>query len=82
MNLKGLVKRDKDEVKSAKLILEEAETAGPHSLYAAKPIPLHVEDGFMAIAFALPHILGQWGGCICEVALDSAYESIPTTPFT
>jgi hypothetical protein len=67
-------KRDEDEVKSAKLLLEEAKTTGPHSLYVVKPIPLHSEDGIIAIAFALPDVLCQWGGRIREVALDSACE--------
>jgi len=68
-------KRDEDEVKSAKIILEEAQTAGTHGLYVVEPIPLHEEEGFTAIAFALPDILRQWGGRIREVSLDSACES-------
>jgi len=69
-------KRCDDEVQSAKVLLEEArkndhEKSG---LYSAEPIPLAREDGVMAIAFALPDLLRQFGGRIRELALDSACE--------
>ena len=58
---------DSDEVKSAKILIEEA--AHSHgsthtSLYTVQSIPLHEEEGFTALAFALPEILQQWGGQI------------------
>lgn len=69
-------KQDPDEVKSAKILIEEASKPGPNQkgLYVVEPIPLHDEEGFTALAFSLPEILRQWGGRIREVALDSACE--------
>ena len=63
-------KRDPDEVKSAKILIEEA-ARNANSLYGVEPVSLHEEDGFTAIAFSLPEILRQWGGRIREIALDS-----------
>jgi hypothetical protein len=59
-------KRDPDEVKSAKILLDEASKPqlGQKGLYVVQPIPLHEEPGFTAIAFALPEVLRQWGGRI------------------
>ena len=59
-------KRDPDEVKSAKILIEEASQAraGINLLYTVQSIPLHEEAGFTAIAFSLPEILRQWGGRI------------------
>ena len=70
-------KRDPDEVKSAKILLDEASKPqlGQKGLYVVQPIPLHEEPGFTAIAFALPEVLCQWGGRIREVALDSAWNT-------
>jgi len=70
-------KRDPDEVKSAKILLDEASKPqlGQKGLYVVQPIPLHDEPGFTAIAFALPEVLWQWGGRIREVALDSAWNT-------
>lgn len=63
-------KRDPDEVKSAKILIEEA-AKDTSSMYCVENIPLHEEEGFTAIAFALPEMLRQWGGRIREIALDS-----------
>jgi hypothetical protein len=65
-------KRDADEVKSAKVLLEEARESGRHGGYTVQPIPLQGEDGVVAIAFALPEILRKWGGRVRELSLDSA----------
>jgi hypothetical protein len=67
-------KCDPDEVKSAKILIEEASKAMPgiNPLYTVQSIRLHEETGFTAIAFSLPKILYQWGGRIREIALDSA----------
>lgn len=65
-------KRDDDEVKSASLLIAEAESLS--SLYTVAPIELPTEDGFTAVAFALPELLRQWGGRIREIALDSTCE--------
>ena len=55
-------KRDEDEVKSAKILLEEARQSGKPALYTVEPIPLEEEEGFKAITFALPDILRKFGG--------------------
>ncbi|KAJ7577189.1 hypothetical protein C8J56DRAFT_799033 [Mycena floridula] len=73
-------KRDDNEVKSAKILLEEAakfEDVPGKGLYAIEPIPLPmvVGDGFTAIAFALPGTLQKFGGRIREIALDSAWNT-------
>ncbi|KAG5635616.1 hypothetical protein H0H81_010634 [Sphagnurus paluster] len=69
-------KRDCDEVKSAKILINDAfSCAGADALYTTEPIALHEEEGFIAIAFALPEILRQWGGKIREISLDSAWNS-------
>lgn len=68
-------KRDPDELKSANILLEEAwrsRSSSSINVYAVEPIPLHDEEGFTAIAFALPELLRQWAGSIREISLDSA----------
>ncbi|KAF9563663.1 hypothetical protein CPC08DRAFT_632434 [Agrocybe pediades] len=71
----GKWKRDpSDEVNSAKILIEEA-SKQPKSIYSVEPIPLHDEEGFTAIAFALPDMLRQWGGRIREISLDSACKA-------
>jgi hypothetical protein len=52
-------KRDPDEVKSTKILLDETSKPqlGQKGLYVVQPIPLHEEPGFTAIAFALPEVL-------------------------
>jgi hypothetical protein len=78
-------KRDEDEVKSAKILIEEAsspqnEGHETHGLYTVMPVPLHDEPGFVAIAFVLKEVLRQWGGRIREISLDSTcvffYQSL------
>ena len=70
-------KRDPDEVKSAKMLLDEASKPqlGKKGLYVVQTIPLPEEAGFTAIAFALPEFLRQLGGRIREIALDSAWNT-------
>ena len=69
-------KRDPDEVKSAKILLEEAftksNTDSDKSAYSVETIPVHDEPGFTAIAFCLPEVLRKWGGKVRELSLDSA----------
>lgn len=65
-------KRDDDEVNSVSLLIAEAE--GLSSLYTVAPIELPTEEGFTAVAFALPELLRQWAGRIREIALDSTCE--------
>jgi hypothetical protein len=65
-------KRDEDEVKSAKILLEEARESGKHGLYTVEPISLEEEDGFKALAFTLPDLLRKFGGRVRELSLDSA----------
>lgn len=71
-------KRDDDEVKSARILIEEAAKlkASPDQkqrLYEIDPIPLpqHNSDGFTALSWSLAPTLRQWGGKIREIALDS-----------
>ncbi len=70
--------RDSNELKSARILLEEACAAGQggESLYGVEPIELPELDGFTAVAFALPEIIRQWGGRIRELALDSTCTSV------
>ncbi|KAG6848130.1 hypothetical protein H0H93_003112 [Arthromyces matolae] len=70
-------KRSEDEVESARKLIQEAMQIdnGRSELYKVAPITLHSEDGFTAIAFALPGILDQWGNKIREISLDSTWES-------
>jgi len=73
-------KHDPDEVKSAKILIEEV-SRNRNSLYTVEPIPLHDEEGFTAIAFTLPEIMHQWGGRIREVELDSTCRWLFTSDF-
>ncbi|KAF8919416.1 hypothetical protein CPB85DRAFT_1155897, partial [Mucidula mucida] len=69
-------KRDEDEVKSAKILLEEFRNTPALSPYLVEPIPRpEVDDGFTALAFSLPNPIRKWGGKIQEVALDSAWNT-------
>lgn len=63
-------KRDPDELKSAKILIDEASKA--KGLYRVESIQLHNEPGFTAIAFSLPEVLLKFGPKICEISLDSA----------
>lgn len=56
-------KLDLDEVKSAKILIDKV-SKNVNSLYSVQSVFLHEEEGFTAIAFSLPDILHQWGGCI------------------
>jgi hypothetical protein len=75
-------KRDPDELKSAKNLLEEftsspnPSSGGKEPLYNMEPIPLTPRPGFTAIAFALPKILHEVGGQVRELSLDSACKSL------
>ena len=67
-------KRCDDEVKSAKILMDEAckNNSEKSGIYSVEPIPLAQEDSVMANAFALLDLLCQFWGCIQELALDSA----------
>ncbi|KAJ7198183.1 hypothetical protein GGX14DRAFT_623560, partial [Mycena pura] len=76
-------RRDDDELKSARKIIEEAsqEQCGMHDkqpLYRAEKIPLPEIDGFSVVAFALPEPLRKWGGRVRELALDSSWSTNKT----
>jgi hypothetical protein len=75
-------KRCEDEVKSAKVLMEEAHKNNweKSGLYSTKPIPLAQEDSVTAIAFALPNLLCQFGGHMQELALDSACKQSDSRP--
>ncbi|KII86095.1 hypothetical protein PLICRDRAFT_115218, partial [Plicaturopsis crispa FD-325 SS-3] len=69
-------KRDPDEMKSAKILLDEArEREDVDNLYAAQTIPITDEEGYTSVAFALPDVLRKWGGRVREVSLDSAWNT-------
>ena len=67
-------KRDPDELKSAKILIDEA--SKEKGLYRVESIQLHDEPGFNAIAFSLPEVLLKFGPKIREISLDSvcAYD--------
>ncbi|KAI0291349.1 hypothetical protein B0F90DRAFT_1649641 [Multifurca ochricompacta] len=68
-------KRDEDEVQSAQLLLEEFQMSSPDRLYTVEPIPIEEGEGITVIVFVLPEILHQWGGCLHELQLDSAWNT-------
>ncbi|KAL0569697.1 hypothetical protein V5O48_012270 [Marasmius crinis-equi] len=75
-------KLDKDEVRSAKAIIEMASRIDvprdeKQSLYEVENIPLPEDssDGFTAVAFALVPLLRKWSGQIREISLDSAWNT-------
>ncbi|PIL26554.1 hypothetical protein GSI_12312 [Ganoderma sinense ZZ0214-1] len=72
-NDRKLWKRHDDEFQSASALLQEA--LGLPEGPAVEPIDLPDEDGFTGLAFALPQLLGQWGGRIRELALDSTFNT-------
>jgi hypothetical protein len=78
MNNRKSWKRDDDEVKSAKKLIEEASSTPrteAERLNRVELIPLDDEDGFVGLALALPEVLRQWGGRIREISLDSACKT-------
>ncbi|EJD54251.1 hypothetical protein AURDEDRAFT_156030 [Auricularia subglabra TFB-10046 SS5] len=68
-------KRHEDQLKSAEILLEEGKKKGGLGMYAVQPLDLQPEPGFEALAWSLPAMIGQWGGRVREVALDSAWET-------
>ncbi|KAL6303645.1 hypothetical protein BKA93DRAFT_329747 [Sparassis latifolia] len=66
-------KRDGNELKSAKILLEEG-CKNSSGLYTVQPVPIASPPGLTTIAFSLPNILRQWGGRIRELAMDSTCE--------
>lgn len=67
-------KWDENELKSAKILLEEAHKLGKHGLYTVEHIPLHEEDELTMIAFVLPDILWKFSGRLQELSLDLMCE--------
>lgn len=63
-------KQDVDEIKSARILIDQASKQS--NLYTVQSIPLPDEPGFVGIAFSLPEVLRKWGGKIREISLDSA----------
>lgn len=76
-------KRDDDEIKSAKKLLEEFSQKDKGSPYHIEPIPMpdNADDGYTAIAFSMPNLIRKWGGKIVEIALDSTcmYPFLPVS---
>jgi hypothetical protein len=78
MNNRKSWKRDDDEVKSAKKLIEEAASlprTEAERLNRVELIPLEDEDSFVGLALAMPEVLRQWGGRIREISLDSACKT-------
>ncbi|THU77980.1 hypothetical protein K435DRAFT_692671 [Dendrothele bispora CBS 962.96] len=63
--------RDPDELKSAKILLEESKT----SKYSIADVDLPEVDGFSGLAFSLPNVMLKFGGRVREVSLDSAWNT-------
>ena len=56
-------KRDDDPFLSAHKLLAEYSTPN-ETPYTFEEIVLEEEDGFLALAFAIPNILQKWSSCI------------------
>ncbi|KZV79202.1 hypothetical protein EXIGLDRAFT_661315 [Exidia glandulosa HHB12029] len=67
--------RDTDQLKSARILLENGRTAGNLGMYAVHPIDMAPEEGFETLAWALPDVMKSWQGRIREVSMDSAWET-------
>ncbi|KAF5360289.1 hypothetical protein D9758_009143 [Tetrapyrgos nigripes] len=68
--------RDKDQLKSAKIILDECKTAGSATKYTVTEIKLPAfANGYTALAFSLPDIMMKFGVRVREVSLDSAWNT-------
>lgn len=57
-------------MESAIELLKRAEKDGS-SPFKFERIPIDAPEGYEVFAFALSDILGQWGGRIREIAIDS-----------
>ncbi|KAG6824654.1 hypothetical protein H0H92_006195 [Tricholoma furcatifolium] len=70
-------KRDADEVKSTRILIDEATSPGTdfNSLYTVKYVQTHEEDGCTAVAFILKSLLTQWEANIREISIDSAWNT-------
>ncbi|KAF5343906.1 hypothetical protein D9758_012133 [Tetrapyrgos nigripes] len=70
--------RDPDQLKSAKIILDECKigsNSSSKSLWSILPINLPSVNGYSGIAFSLPDVLQRFGGPIREISLDSAWNT-------
>ncbi|KZT18513.1 hypothetical protein NEOLEDRAFT_1159440 [Neolentinus lepideus HHB14362 ss-1] len=63
-----------NELISVEMLLCEAEEKGL-GLYKVKRIPVVEEMGLIVIAFTLPDLLRQWGGCVRELEMDSSWNT-------
>ncbi|KAJ7336143.1 hypothetical protein DFH08DRAFT_706254, partial [Mycena albidolilacea] len=61
-----------DEFESAKILLQEFASDPVHELIS---IPMPESDGFCALGFVFPSVLRKWDSIICEVALDSTFQT-------
>ncbi|KAH6869450.1 hypothetical protein BKA70DRAFT_1131763, partial [Coprinopsis sp. MPI-PUGE-AT-0042] len=70
-------KRDSDELKSAKILIEEA--SDPSKVddprFRVTPVKLPELEGFKAIAFVLPHFMKTYGDSMRELSLDSTWKT-------
>ncbi|KAF5372249.1 hypothetical protein D9758_004985 [Tetrapyrgos nigripes] len=65
--------RDQDELKSAKILLDECQNSA--NRYTIAEITLPNVDGYNALAFSLPDVLAKFGGRVREILLDSAWNT-------
>ncbi|KAF8151410.1 hypothetical protein B0H34DRAFT_678046 [Crassisporium funariophilum] len=65
--------RNANELKSAKILLEEASKTNTN-YSSVEVISIPKEEGFTALAFCLPGSLCKWGPQICEISLDSTFQ--------
>lgn len=67
-------KRNEDELKSTRTLIDEYSCEAPGQPYHIQnvPMPEKADDGFTAVVFVIPNVIRKWGGKVCEIAMDSA----------
>lgn len=65
---------DDDQMESSIKLLLRAKN-DKSSPFEFDKLPIIAPEGYEVFSFALPDVLGQWGGRIREVAMDSTCES-------
>ncbi len=67
-------KRDEDELKSTRILIDEYSCEAPGQSYHIQnvPMPEKADNGFTAVAFVTPNVIRKWGGKVCKIAMDSA----------
>ncbi|KAF8912407.1 hypothetical protein CPB85DRAFT_1561485 [Mucidula mucida] len=70
-------KRDEDELKSTRILIDEYSCEAPGQSYHIQnvPMPEKADNGFTAVAFVTPNVIRKWGGKVCKIAMDSAWNT-------